>query len=82
VAEADRRARRAAHDLELAGSLENVWAGLHDVKKALVVASDEASKQTAALVKWTKVLAWATGGLMLLTGGLLLEAVWSHLASK
>jgi hypothetical protein len=59
------------------------------VKKALVNASNASSAQstelanlTAALVKWTKVLAIATGALVFLTAGLLIDAIWSHLAGK
>jgi hypothetical protein len=33
--------------IEIAGSLGNVWAALHDVKAALVNASNEAAKQSA-----------------------------------
>ena len=83
--------------IETAGSLENVWAGLHDVKKALVEssgrlertladasgrvekavidASDGSSKQTAALVRWTKVLVVATIVYTLITGGLLIATI-------
>ena len=83
--------------IEMAGSLENVWAGLHDVKKALMQssakvektlgessaklekiladASKGSSKQTAALVTWTKVLVFATIAYTLLTGGLSIATI-------
>ena len=72
--------------IEMAGSLGNVWAGLHDVKKALlqsseklekalVDASDSSGRQTAALVRWTKVLVIATIAYTLLTGGLLVATI-------
>jgi hypothetical protein len=43
--------------IEIAGSLANVWAGLHDVKAALVNASTEASNQSTELAKLTAALA-------------------------
>jgi hypothetical protein len=72
--------------IEMAGSLESVWAGLHDVKKALVEssarlekalvdASDSSGKADAALVRWTKVLVFATIAYTLLTGGLLIATI-------
>lgn len=64
--------------IEVAGSLGNVWAGLHDVKKTLSQASAEASAQTAALVRWTKVLVIVTIAYTMITGGLLLVAILSR----
>ena len=58
--------------IEVAASLGQVWGGLFDVKKALVNASVESAQQTAALVRWTKVLAWMTGAYTIITGGLLI----------
>ncbi len=73
--------------IELAKSLQ-VSLSLFDVKKGMVqrldtlttelsTASTEASKQTAALVRWTKVLAWMTGAYTVVTGGLLIVAILS-----
>jgi len=68
--------------VEMAGRLENVWGGLHDLKvvlhglkEALAGASAESAQHTAALVKWTKVLAYTTGALAFATAGLLVVAI-------
>jgi len=72
--------------IEIAGNLHDVWAGLHDVKAALVNASTEASKQaeasskqTAALVHWTKIQVRAAIAYTVITGGLLIVAILSML---
>ena len=61
--------------IALTGALGQVWDALFDVKRTLATASTEASKQTAALVKWTKVLAFATAAYTVITGGLLVLAI-------
>lgn len=68
--------------VEVAGRLENVWGGLHDVnvvlhglKEALSQAATESAKHTAALVTWTKVLAVTTGILAFATVGLVVVAI-------
>lgn len=68
--------------IEMAGMLQNVFDGLHngkktlsEVRRTLSDASIEASSHTAALVRWTKVLAWLTGAYALLTGGLLVATI-------
>ena len=65
--------------IALTGALGQVWDGLFDVKKTLATASETAAKQTAALVKWTKVLAFATAAYTVITGGVLVVAILTTL---
>ena len=72
--------------IELSDSLGQTSGAIFQTKKTLAIhlpalteglktASAEASRQTAALVRWTKVLVFVTLAYVLMTGGLLLVAI-------
>jgi hypothetical protein len=79
----------AACTIEMAKSLDQVSVSLFDVKKSMAerldkltnqmaTSSEEASQQTAAMVRWTRTLVWLTGAYTLVTGGLLVVAILSR----
>jgi prefoldin subunit 5 len=59
----------------LGNRIEELTGELKSANEQMSKASEEASKHTAVLVKWTKVMAFVSGVYVVLTGGLLIVAL-------
>lgn len=65
-----------AASTSLAAKLTELTAEIESTKDQMRKASDSATEQAAALVTWTRVLVGATVAYTLITGGLLLVAIF------